>query len=586
MAEERVERRLAAVLAADVAGYSRLMGADEEGTLARLNAHRREFLEPTIAEHRGRIVKRTGDGVLVEFVSAVDAARCAIQTQRGMARRNDGIADDRRIDVRIGVHVGDIMIEDGDIFGDGVNIAARLESIAPAGGLCISDDAYRQVRDRLDADFQDIGEQELKNIARPVRVYRWRPGAQTPAVRTIGSDPALPDKPSIAILPFQNMSGDAEQEYFADGMVEDIITGLSRIKWLFVIARNSTFTYKGRAVDVKQVGRELGVRYVLEGSVRKSADRVRITGQLIDAATGAHVWAERFDRKFDDIFALQDEITLSVVSAIEPSLRLAEVERVKRKRPDSLDAYDLVLQAQADVYARSPERAAKALLFLDRALAFDPHYALAHAYAAECHHTLYLRGGLNEEHRTASIGHAETAIAHGQDDASALAWAGFVIAMDKHDRGAAFVAFEAALAVSPSSALTYILGSVVFAFGGEAERAIEWADLALRLSPLEPSRASAFVSSAIGHYHRGQYEAAAAAAQKAVQANPGFSYCHMALAAPLVKLGRTPEAKAAAARVLALEPTFRCSHAFAAAGTAPAVAEALSEALRAAGLPD
>jgi len=323
MVEQRVERRLTAIFAGDVAGYSRLMGADEEGTLSRLNAHRREFLEPKIAQHRGRIVKRTGDGILIEFASAVDAARCAVEIQHGMIERNAPEPQDKRIEFRIGIHVGDIIIEDGDMFGDGVNIAARLEGIAQPGGICISDDAYRQVRGKLDANFQDAGEQELKNIARPVRVYHLRPGGgatETPAL-------ALPDKPSIAVLPFQNMSGDPEQEYFADGMVEDIITGLSRIKWLFVIARNSTFTYKGRATDVKQVGRELGVRYVLEGSVRKAADRVRITGQLIDAATGAHVWAQRFDRRLEDIFALQDEITLNVVGAIEPSLRDAEIER-------------------------------------------------------------------------------------------------------------------------------------------------------------------------------------------------------------------------------------------------------------------
>ena len=286
MAEGRVDRRLAAILAGDVAGYSRLMGADEEDTLSRLNAHRREFLEPKVAEHRGRIVKRTGDGVLIEFASAVDAVRCAVEIQHGMIERNASVPQDKRIELRIGIHVGDIMIEDGDIFGDGVNIAARLEGIAQPGGICISEDAYRQVRGKLDANFQDAGEQELKNIARPVRVYQLQPGGgatEAPAL-------ALPDKPSIAVLPFQNLSGDPDQEYFADGMVEDIITGLSRIKWLFVIARNSSFTYKNRPVDVKQVGRELGVRYVLEGSVRKAADRVRITGQLIDAATGAHVW--------------------------------------------------------------------------------------------------------------------------------------------------------------------------------------------------------------------------------------------------------------------------------------------------------
>src|SRR5438093_1866011 len=327
MVEQRVERRLTAIFAGDVAGYSRLMGADEEGTLSRLNAHRREFLEPKIAEHRGRIVKRTGDGILIEFASAVDAARCAVEIQHGMIERNAPEPQDKRIEFRIGIHVGDIIIEDRDMFGDGVNIAARLEGIAQPGGICLSDDAYRQVRGKLDANFQDAGEQELKNIARPVRVYHLRSGGgatETPAL-------ALPDKPSIAVLPFQNMSGDPEQEYFADGMVEDIITGLSRIKWLFVIARNSTFTYKGRAIDVKQVGRELGVRYVLEGSVRKGGGRVRITAQLIEAATGAHLWADRFDGSLEDVFDLQDQVAGSVAGIIEPTLEAGEISRSGRR---------------------------------------------------------------------------------------------------------------------------------------------------------------------------------------------------------------------------------------------------------------
>jgi adenylate cyclase len=586
MAAPRVERRLTAILAGDVVGYSRLMGADEEGTLTRLNAHRREFLEPKITEHRGRIVKRTGDGILIEFASAVDATRCAVEIQSGMTKRNEPMPSHQRIEFRIGIHVGDVMLEEGDIFGDGVNIAARLESIAHPGGVCISDDAYRQVRGKIDANFQDTGERELKNIARPVRVYQLQPDTAAVADSASASNLPLPDKPSIAVLPFQNMSGDPDQDYFCDGVVEDIITGLSRIKWLFVIARNSTFPYKGRAIDVKRVGHELGVRYVLEGSVRKAADRVRITGQLIDAATGAHVWAERYDRKSDDIFALQDEITLSVVGAIEPNLRLAEIERVKRKRPDSLDAYDLVLQAESDVNSKMPDRSTKALVLLDRALVLDPSYALAHAYAAHCYHNLFVRSGYHEEHRTASLRHAQAAIAHGQDDALALTFAGFSIGMEGYDRAAAFAAFEAALAVSPSSAVTYIHGSIILAWGEEAERAIEWAERGLRLSPLDHWRVTAFAAIAVGHYHRGQYEEAAAAGRKAVQAAPGFSVAHMVLAAPLVRLGRREEAKAAAARVLELQPTFRCRRQFAAVNCGPALTASLSEALRISGLPE
>ena len=581
MANERVVRRLAAVLAADVAGYSRLMGVNEEGTLAALKSCRRELLDPKIAEHQGRIVKTTGDGALVEFASVVDAARCALDIQRAMALRNAAISDDQKIDFRIGINVGDIIVDGDDIYGDGVNIAARIEPLAEPGAICLSENAYQQIKGKIAANVTDMGEQQLKNIVQPIRVFAVRPdGAATRPALT------LPDKPSIAVLPFQNMSGDPEQDYFADGMVEDIITGLSRIKWLFVIARNSTFTYKGGAVDVKQVGRELGVRYVLEGSVRKSADRIRITGQLIDVGTGAHVWAERYDRKSDDIFALQDEITLSVVGAIEPRLRFAEVERAKRKRPDNLDAYDLVLQALPDVYSRMPEPSAKALKLLERAIALDPSYALAHACAAECHHSLYLRGGQLEENRIAAARHAQVAIAHGQDDAQALTLAGFSIAMDGHDRAAAFAAFEAALAVSPSTAITYIQGSVVLALAGEAERAIEWGERGLRLSPLDPWRSSALLSFAVAKFHLGQYEEAAAEARKSVQSSPGFSIPYVALAASLAKLGRLDEARAAAARVLELQPVFHYSRFLAGVNCEPTLAAALSEALCAAGLPE
>jgi len=427
----------------------------------------------------------------------------------------------------------------------------------------------------------DMGEQQLKNIAQPVRIYSIRPDG---APRS--SAPSLPDKPSLAVLPFQNMSGDPDQDYFCDGMVEDIITGPSRVKWLFVIARNSTFTYKGRAVDVKQVSRELGVRYVLEGSVRRATDRVRISGQLIDAANGAHLWAERYDRKLDDIFALQDEITVSIVGAIEPSLRMAELERVRRKRSDSLDAYDLVLQAQPDANSAMPEAETNALVLLDRALALEPRYTLAHGYAALCHHNLFLRTGLREEERAASVRHAQAAIAYGQDDALALSLAGFSIAMDAHDRRAAFAAFDGALALSPSSALTYIAASVVYGWAGISERAIDWARRGMRLSPFDPWTYGVYHALTLGHFYLGNYEEAADAARKAVQANPGFSISHMLLAAPLAKLGRLDEAKAAAARVLVLQPNFRHSRQFAGVNCAPTLAASMGEALRAAGLPE
>jgi adenylate cyclase len=584
MATVRIERRLAAILAVDVVGYSRLMERDEAGTLARLKAHRKELVEPLIAEYRGRVVKLMGDGALVEFASAVDAVECAVAIQDGMAGRERDVPEAERVRFRVGINLGDVIVEGEDIYGDGVNVAARLEQLAEPGGIVVSGTAFDHLRGELGRAFAPLGERSLKNIERPVRAYRMVLGGgggppERPAL-------PLPDRPSLAVLPFENLSGDPEQSYFVDGMVEDIIAGLSRIKGMFVVARNSSFTYKGEAVDVKRVGRELGVRYLLQGSLRKGGSRVRISVQMIEAETGGHLWAERYDRPLDDIFALQDEITLSVVGAIEPSLRRAEVERVKRMRPDSLDAYDLVLRAQPDVYSGMPERVTKALVLLERALALDPTYALAHAFAAMCHHCLFLRAGLHEENRAASMRHAQAAIVHGQDDALTLTFAGFSIGMDGHDHAAAFAAFEAALAVSPSSALTYILGSVILAWTGEAERAIEWGERAMRLSPFDPWAFAAFHSLTLGHFHRGRYEEAANAAHKAVQSNPGHSISYMLLAAPLAKLGRLDEAKAAAARVLELQPAFRYSQQFSGVDCAPALAASLSEALRGTGLPE
>ena len=388
MSSEPVERRLTAILAADVAGYSRLIGADEEGTLAQLKAFRKTLVDPTIAKHRGRIVKTTGDGMLVEFASAVDAARCAVEVQRGMADENAEIPQAKRIEFRIGIHLGDVILDDNDIFGDGVNIAARLESIAVPGGISISRAVHDQVRDRINVCFDDKGEIALKNIARPVQVFAISGAKESKTTVSPESKPALalPDKPSIAVLPFTNMSGDPEQDYFADGMVEDIITALSHFKALFVIARNSSFTYKGRAVDVKQVGRELGVRYVLEGSVRKAANRVRITGQLVDTATGAHLWAERFDGGLGDIFDLQDQVTESVVGAIAPAVEKAEIERAKRKPTESLDAYALYLRGLARFYQFGNRQANdEALRLFNSAIELDPDFASAYGRAAFCY---------------------------------------------------------------------------------------------------------------------------------------------------------------------------------------------------------
>jgi adenylate cyclase len=339
MPEDRVDRRLAAIFAGDIAGYSRLMGADEEGALRQLKVHRKELVDPKITEHRGRIVKTTGDGILVEFVSVVDAVRCAVDIQRGMAGRNVEVATDKRIQFRIGINVGDIISDDNDIYGDGVNVAARLEALADPGGIMVSRAVHDQVRDKLSFGFEDMGEQTVKNIARPIGVHRVslvETAPQTVVKSTSAaekSDLLTSSRPSIAVLPFANMSGDPEQEYFADGIVEEIITALSHLRWLSVIARNSSFTYKGKSVDLKQVGRDLSVRYILEGSVRKSGNRVRITGQLIDTATGAHLWADRFDGAIEDIFDLQDQVTAKVISAIAPKLEQAQSSAPSASRP-------------------------------------------------------------------------------------------------------------------------------------------------------------------------------------------------------------------------------------------------------------
>jgi adenylate cyclase len=589
MPEERVERRLAAILCADVVEYSRLMGADEEKTLAVFKSHRRELIDPLIDQHRGRIFKTTGDGMLIEFASVVDAVRCAIVVQRGMEDRNANLREGERIRFRIGINVGDVMVDEGDMFGDGVNVAARIEALAAPGEICVSASVREQVGEKLPIAFADMGQHGVKNIARPVRVYRVerRVEPRTDAADGAATGPLpLPDRPSIAVLPFANMSGDAEQDYFVDGMVEDIITGLSRIKWLFVIARNSSFAYKGKSPDIRQVGRELGVRYVLEGSVRRSAGRVRITGQLVEAASSRHIWAERYDRALDDVFALQDEITANVVGAIEPSLRQAEIERVRRERPDSLDAYDLVLRATPFVDTPMPDGASQALQLLERALAHEPDYALAHGYAAFCHEILFHRAGSGEENRRAAIRHAHAAILHGRDDAMALTLGGFAIGMVEHDRAAAREAFEAAVALSPSSALTYSMGSIVRAWAGEAERAVEWGEQALRLSPFDPFAFGAWLGVALGRFRQARYEDAANAIRKAIQRNPGFSNLHAILAGALVKLGHIDEAKVTADRVLALQPGFSIAEFCAVNDPAPEIAAPMAEALRAAGLPE
>jgi TolB-like protein/class 3 adenylate cyclase/tetratricopeptide (TPR) repeat protein len=590
MSGERVERRLAAILAVDVAGYSRLMGADEEGTHAAMLAVRREVGDPKIREHRGRIVKTTGDGLLVEFASVVDAVRCAVEVQREMIARNTDVPIERRLEFRMGINVGDIIIEDGDIFGDGVNIAARLEALAEPGGICVSAAAHEQVRDRLDISFDELGDQQVKNITRPVRVFSIGsrtsgPLGQTQLAPTTPTALPLPDKPSIAVLPFQNMSGDPEQEYFVDGIVEDIITGLSRIKWLYVIARNSTFVYKGRAIDVKQAGRELGVRYVLEGSLRKAGNRVRVTAQLIEADSGTHVWAERYDRPIGDIFDLQDELTLNVIGAIEPSLRQAEIERAKRKRPENLDAYDLYLRAQPFAQVAMPGDAGKALALLDQALALEPDYAAAHASAAWCYEQRYMRGGLRAEDKIAGLHHARAAIEAGADDAAILATAGFCIGLIAHDYPTAMEVIDRGLSLAASSALGLSFGSVILSHAGEADRAIDYAERALRSSPPDFMTYLSYTGLALAHYVAGRFAESATAGGRAAQANPRFSYPQVVQAAALVQANRTDEAQAVARRVLEIEPSFTVAEFVQAHSGRAAIWVPMGDALRQIGLP-
>ena len=554
MAEQRVERRLTAILAGDVAGYSRLMGADEEGTLKRLNAHRRELLDPKIAEHRGRIVKRTGDGVLIEFASAVDAARCAAEIQRGMSERNEPLAPASRIELRIGIHVGDIIIEEGDIFGDGVNIAARLEGIAEPGGICISDDAFRQVRDKVDVAFQDAGDQHLKNIERPVRVYRLQLGK---VATTMEKALTSSSKPSIAVLPFQNMSGDPEQEYFADGMVEEIVTALARIRWLFVIARNSSFSYKGsQAIDVKRVGRELGVRYVLEGSVRKGRERVRITAQLIEAETGAHLWADHFDGLLEDVFDLQDKVASGVAGVIEPTLQIAEVERASRRPTNDLAAYDLYLRAYARMLSPA-RRIPEVLGLLDQAIERDPNFGLALAWAAICHFLCDVNSWSDdrEDNWRKGLKCGLRALQVAGEDPAILANAASALSYFGEDSSAMMALVDRALSFNPSFARGWHCSGGTRLIAGLPDLAIQHFENALRLSPRARVGWTVF-GIGLGHLASKRFEEALPKLLFATQEDANFPVIYRYLAACYAHLGRLSEARKTVERLRAICPTI------------------------------
>jgi TolB-like protein len=554
-----VERKLTAILAADVVGYSRLIEQDEAGTLAALWDRRRSILNPLVALHKGRIVKVMGDGVLVEFASAVNAVQCAVELQQKMAEANIGLDQERAIVLRVGVNLGDVAVENGDLYGEGVNIAARLEAIASPGSTCISGTVYDQVKGKLNLEFEDFGRQQLKNITEPVRVLVVRQDRSSPVEKPAL---ALPEKPSIAVLPFQNMSGDVDQEYFADGIVEEIITAMSRFRHLFVIARNSSFIYKGRAVDVKQIGRELGVRYVLEGSVRKAGTRVRIAGQLVDATTGAHLWAERFEGALEYIFDLQDQVTVSVVGAIAPKLEQAEIERSKRKPTDSLDAYDYYLRGIACVHRWSREGSTEALRLFNKAIELDSDFAAAYGMAARCYSQRKVSGWMTDRQKEAAEAErlARQAAELGRDDPIALCAAGMALAyvVGDLDEGAALI--DRALSLNPNLAWAWLFSGWVRVWLGQPEVAIEHEAKAMRLSPHDSAFFNMQAATALAHFFAGRYVEALSWVERAIRAQPNHIIALCTAAATSALLGRNGEAKTALVRLRQLDPALRISN--------------------------
>jgi TolB-like protein/class 3 adenylate cyclase len=552
---EGTQRRLAAIVSADVVGYSRLMGVDEASTLAALRSHRAELIDGKIAEHGGRIVKTMGDGLLLEFPSVVDATQCVIDVQQAMVGRNEAVDEDKRIVFRIGVHLGDLVVEGDDIFGDGINIAARLEAICEAGGVAISGTAHENVAGRIEAGFADAGEQQLKNISRPVRVWQWMP--TTAADKVTAETPLpLPDKPSIAVLPFDNMSGDPDQEYFADGITEDIITALSRLRWFLVIARNSTFVYKGRSVDVTEVGRELGVRYVLEGSVRKIGNRVRIAAQLVDATTGAHHWAQNFDRDLDDIFELQDDITQSVTAAIEPKLVAAEGARSRSRSPQNLSAWELVAHAM-DHYGRmTTSKSETAIKLLRSAVQSYPDYGPAHSLLA---FTLLMSGHMgwipdgDDYNEAAEL--ARRAAELDNEDPWAHVALGY-LAFTNRRTDEAVRAYKKALELNPNFTTAHGFLGWALAFDGQSDEAIPYIEMALRLSPHDPMKAQFYGCMNVAHYQACRYDEAVEWSRKATMERPDNMGVWRLLCASLAQAGRTEEVKEAMVSLRKLQPNL------------------------------
>ncbi len=559
-------RKLAAILAADVVGFSRLTGADEDRTLARLRALRSDLIDPTIAVHHGRVVKRTGDGAIVEFRSVVDAVRCAVEIQNGMVERNAGVAEDRRIEFRIGIHLGDVVEEaDGDLMGDGVNIAARLEGVAAPGAICLSEDAYRQVKARLDLSVSDLGATNLKNIAEPVRVYSLQVGLParakpaTPVEAKSEDRPpaprALPDKPSIAVLPFANMSGDAEQDYFADGISEDIITALSKLAQLFVIARNSSFTFKGKTVHIGEVGKSLGVRYVLEGSVRKAGARVRITAQLIDATTGGHLWAERFDRELTDVFAVQDDVTTRIVAALELNLSPRDRKNIEAEHTDSPEAYDYFLRGRALWWRHAKATNFEAEALLRRAIELDPGFGPAYAFLAAAKVTNYVSNWSASPAQALEEAEKAARLAVKLDEAypfALFALAGACIWSRRHDEAAN--AGEKVVALNPSFAEGYGMLALIYNHVGRSEEAVACVDRAMALDPLANDMLLHFQGQ--GLYQIGRYEDAIRVLKRRIERNPETDASRALLAAAYGQLGRVEEAREAWRGLMRVNPDY------------------------------
>jgi len=548
LAIERVERRLTAILAADVAGYSRLMGADEEGTLARLKAHRRALVDPKITEHRGRIVKTTGDGMLVEFASVVDALRCAVEVQRGMAERNAEVPQDKRIEFRVGIHQGDIIIDGDDIFGDGVNVAARLEGLAEPGGICVSGRVQEDAEGKLEIAFENAGEQQLKNIARPVRVYRVCLSA---AAQTARPTLPLPDRPSIAVLPFNVMQGHEDDEAFADGLTEDIITALSRIKRLFVIARNSSFTYKGKAVDVRLVGRELGVRYVMEGSIRRSRDRLRVTAQVVEAASGNHIWAEKYDRTTADIFDVQDDITRSVVASTQTHIELEEGTIAERgDRPD-VNVWLLVKRAWRKLYDLTPASLAEGRALAERAVELAPETGFTHEILsiALAHQTFMLT--VADRRATLLKARDEAEKATRLEGSSEYAfWGLAMVQFSCGEPEQAILALRHGLDINPNCALIHALIGNYLALMGRAEESIAATELAIRMNPRDPSMFFRYQGLADVHFIKRDFAEMLEWAEKAVILKPGYFGGHLRRIVSLVFLERGDKLASAVAGYL------------------------------------